>query len=100
MYLLTIFFYHLDVQNNLHKYFLRDGVYEWMNIVTLEAAYDFNRFKFPLQLCGSIGYVHNWFTSIGNDEPSASTGYSKYESDEYKENRGVVISVWFKAFTF
>lgn len=87
-------------RNNLHKYFLRDGVYEWMNIVTLEAAYDFNKFGFPLQLCGSIGYVHNWFTSIGNDIPSASTGYAKYESEEYKENRGVVISMWVKAFTF
>ena len=87
-------------RNNLHKYFLRDGVYEWMNILALEASYDFKKDGIPLQVYASIGYVHNWFTSIGNAEASKSTKYSKYSSEEYKENRGFVISLGIKAFAF
>ena len=87
-------------RNNLHKYFLKDGVYEWMNVFSLNAAYNFNHLGVPIQLYSTIGYVHNWFTSIGTAEPSKNTKYEKYTSDEYKENRGVVISVGVKAFHF
>nr|MCR4900110.1 hypothetical protein [Treponema sp.] len=83
-----------------HKYFLKDGVYEWMNIVGFDASYNFKHFGIPVQIYSSVGYVHNWFTSIGNSKPSAKTSYKKYSSSEYKENRGVVISVGIRAFAF
>ena len=84
-------------RNNLHKYFLKDGVYEWMNILALQASYDCKHFGIPLQFYGTVGYVHNWFTSIGSATPSKNTKYSKYSSDEYKEDRGVVLSLGIKA---
>ena len=84
-------------RNNLHKYFLKDGVYEWMNILALQASYDCKPFGIPLQFYGTVGYVHNWFTSIGSATPSKNTKYSKYSSDEYKEDRGVVLSLGIKA---
>ena len=84
-------------RNNLHKYFLKDGVYEWMNILALQASYDCKHFGIPLQFYGTIGYVHNWFTSIGSATPSKNAKYSKYSSDEYKEDRGVVLSLGIKA---
>ena len=87
-------------RNNLHKYFLHDGVYEWMNIFTLEAAYDFNHFGIPVQLYGTAGFVNNWFTTIGGAKPSKNTKYTKFTSEEYKETRGVVISLGIKAFAF
>nr|MCR4900784.1 hypothetical protein [Treponema sp.] len=51
-------------RSNLHKYFLKDGVYEWMNIVGFDASYNFKHFGIPVQIYSSVGYVHNWFTSI------------------------------------
>lgn len=84
-------------RNNLHKYFLKDGVYEWMNILALQASYDCKHFGIPLQFYGTVGYVHNWFTSIGRATPSKNAKYSKYSSDEYKEDRGVVLSLGIKA---
>ena len=84
-------------RNNLHKYFLKDGVYEWMNILALQASYDCKHFGIPLQFYGTVGYVHNWFTSIGSATPSKNAKYSKYSSDEYKEDRGVVLSLGIKA---
>lgn len=86
-------------RNNLHKYFLHDGVYEWMNVFAIDASFDLKKYKIPLKLFGSIGYVHNWFTSIGNETPSSKTKYYKYTSDEYTNNKGVIISIGFKAFT-
>ena len=87
-------------RNNLHKYFLKDGVYEWMNILALQASYDCKHFGIPLQFYGTVGYVHNWFTSIGSATPSKNAKYSKYSSDEYKEDRGVVLSLGIKACLF
>jgi len=87
-------------RNNLHKYFLKDGTYEWMNIIALEASYDFNHFGVPIKLYGTIGYVHNWFTTIGDASPSKNTKYSKFSNDEYKENRGLVLSLGIKACAF
>ena len=69
-----------------------------MNIISFTASYDFEGNNIPLQIYGTVGYVHNWFTSIGDAEPSKTTAYSKYESDEYQENRGVVLSIGVKAF--
>lgn len=85
-------------RNNLHKYFLRDGVYEWMNVFAIEAAYDFNKYGAPLKLYGTIGYVNNWFTTIGKATPSRTTSYEKFTSDEYKNTNGVILSIGIKAF--
>lgn len=87
-------------RNNIHKYFLHDGAYEWTNIIALEGSYNFNQLKIPIQLYGTIGYVNNWFTDIGSGIPSSSTPYSRFTNDDYKENSGVVISVGLKAFAF
>ena len=86
------------LRDQLKKYFLHDGTYEWMNIITLTASYDLERHGIPVQVLGSLGYVHNWFTSIGTAEPSATIPYSFINTDEYSESRGVVISLGIKAF--
>lgn len=86
------------LRDKLTKYFLHDGTYEWMNIITVTASYDFDRHGIPLQVFGSLGYVHNWFTSIGSAEPGESTPFYKINTDEYCETRGLVLSLSIKAF--
>ena len=87
-------------RNNLHKYFLKDGVYEWMNVFAIEAAYNFNYIGIPVQLYSTVGYVNNWFTTIGGATPSKDAKYYTFSNEEYKANKGVVISVGIKAFSF
>ena len=85
-------------RGELRKYFLRDGTYEWMNICSLYGSYDLKRHGFPIQIYGTIGYVANWFTTIGDANPSKTTDYYVFESDEYNSLNGLVITVGVKAF--
>ncbi|MCR4734780.1 MAG: hypothetical protein K5829_07255 [Treponema sp.] len=89
-----------SLRGQLSKYFLKDGTYEWMNIVSLSGSYDLKRHGIPLFLYATVGYVNNWFTSIGSQTPSKNAKYEKYNTDEYKDTQGVVISVGFKAFKY
>ena len=95
-------------RDDLEKYFLRDGTYEWSNIVSIKASYDFHRFKVPVKLYGSIGYIYDWFTSIDDSEygydsngdckSSKTTEYHYVNNDEYHDKHGVVVTVGFSAF--
>lgn len=85
-----------DIYN---KYFLHDGAYEWSNIIKIDATYDFNRNKFPLQLYVSAGYIYDYWTRSegGMDK---KTPYHRINTAEYPTLHGVVVSVGFKMFSF
>lgn len=85
-------------RGSLTKYFLHDGTYEWMNIVSLTSSYAFDICKVPVEIYSTLGYVHNWFTSINGASPSKNTKYSKINTAEYQENRGAVMSLGVKIF--
>lgn len=82
-----------------YKYFLHDGAYEWTHIFALDASYDFNVKKVPVQIYGSIGYVYDYWTQSegGMDE---KTPYHKINTTEYPVKNGFVLTVGFKAFSF
>lgn len=86
------------IRDSLYKYFLHDGVYEWMNIITLEAAYNLNTFKIPAQLTCSVGYLYDYFTASG--AANTKTPYHKIDTPEYPVKSGVIISVGVKLFAF
>lgn len=89
-----------EIRKELEKYFLHDGTYEWMNVITLSAEYDLNNIGLPCKIMLSSSYVHNWFTTISNDEdPGYSTEYYSFTSPDYIENRGFVFSLGLKIFT-
>lgn len=88
-----------EIRKDLRKYFLQDGTYEWMNIFNLCASYDLKSIGLPFMIYSSIGYIHNWFTTV-YDEPGVNTNYYFYNVPDYLENRGCVISVGFKAFKY
>lgn len=81
------------------KYFLHDGAYEWSHIIELDATYDLNAFKFPLQLYVGAGYIYDYWTKSegGMDE---KTPYHRINTAEYPTLSGAVITVGFKAFSF
>ena len=86
-----------------HKYFLKDGAYEWTNMVMIDASYDLRSHNLPMQFSASIGYIYDFFTVSGKyNEPadmrivdSSDPLYSLYPT-----TTGVVLSLGFKFFTF
>lgn len=84
-------------RSEYYKYFLQDGVYEWTNILALDASYNFTQIKFPLMLNMSIGYVYDWFTKADGGIDTKSS-YHDYSSSEYSGYNGFVCSLGIKAF--
>ena len=82
-----------------YKYFLHDGAYEWTNMITLDASYNFNRMKVPLQIYGKLGYVHDYFTQ-SEGGANQKTPYHQIDTEEYPAKDGFVLSIGFKAFAF
>lgn len=79
------------------KYFLKDGTYEWMSVITLDGSVNLNSFNVPLKLNGSVGYIYDWFTGI-EGEGGKNTKYKYINSNEYPERNGFVLSLGFTAF--
>ena len=86
-----------------HKYFLRDGVYEWTSMVILDGSYDFRSHRLPMELTFSAGYIYDWFTSSGKYNTPSSIRLIDNKSPlyaTYPTTSGVVLSMGFKFFTF
>lgn len=74
------------------KYFLRDGTYEWSNVVSLRCSYNLRQFDIPVTINAGLGYIYDWFTGI-EGEKGKDTPYSKINTDEYSEKHGVVFNL-------
>lgn len=90
-------------RDNLEKYFLRDGTYEWSNIVSLHCSYDLKKINLPIKIYGSIGYVYDWFTAIDDDayakikaenyDNAKNNEYHYINNNEYIDKNGFVITI-------
>lgn len=86
-------------REQLTKYFLRDGTYEWTTVFSLNASYDFKSFLVPVKLFINFGYMYQWYTGI-IDKPGKKTNYYYLNNDEYKDKNGVVLTVGLKLFAY
>ena len=86
-------------RNSLRKYFLRDGVYEWMSIFSLYGSYDFKNFNVPVKVFLNMGYIYQWFTGI-DGTPSSSTPYHYINTPEYTDKNGFVFTLGIKLFSY
>ena len=80
-----------------YKYFLKDGAYEWSNIITLSGSCNLNSYGIPASLNLCAGYVYDYFTDNEGDVGECSQ-YHKIETKEYNTTNGFVFSIGFKAF--
>ena len=79
-------------RDELNKYFLHDGTYEWSNIISLNCNYNFRKFSVPVTAYAQIGYIYDWFTGI-TGEPVFKTPFTVVNNEEYKEKNGVVLNL-------
>ncbi|MBD5443750.1 MAG: hypothetical protein HDR34_10195 [Treponema sp.] len=84
-------------RDNLRKYFLRDGAYEWTHIVSLGVSYDFKQFKVPIVLNCSLGFVYSSFTDT-DSALGVKGDYHKIDTDEYSAVTGFVATLGFTIF--
>ena len=75
-------------RSGLRKSFLKDGVYEWSNIISLYAGYDFRKVNLPLKMYANIGYIYDWFTDttatdLNDIDNMKSASFHYINTDEY-----------------
>ncbi len=84
-------------RDDLNKYFLKDGCYEWTNIIAVSGDVDLKRWGLPLKMNLSCGYVYDWFTDT-KEEIGESGSYDYINTYEYPTTSGFVFSIGFSAF--
>lgn len=91
-------------RNDLKKYFLKDGAYEWNLILQIGGSYDFRPKGVPVTVYGSIGYLNTWWSLLDNYTADHKAGkgsegsYSFKETAEYEWKQGVIVSFGIKVF--
>lgn len=100
-------------RDDLKKYFLRDGAYNWMHIVSINASYTNKKSKYPFEIGATVGFLYSYYTTIdqdiynerdmvshyGNNGNSGADSYTEYhfvDTEEYPVQCGVVLSLGVK----
>ena len=93
-------------REELRKFFLHDGAYNWMHILSAGGRFTVNT-KFPLSFYGNIGFIFSYFTMINSDNynrsvygnngncknANFSTPYYIANTDEYPTTFGTVLTI-------
>ena len=97
-------------RNKLKKYFLHDGAYNWMHIISAEVGIDLKYKDTPVKLFTSAGLMYSYYTMIdstvyekrkalGNNGNSGADKYTKFyiaDTYEYPAIFGAVLTVGIK----
>jgi len=54
-------------RHRIRKYFLRDGAYQWMNILKIGGEYSLTNQKIPVRAFGEFGGIYSYFTDVEPD---------------------------------
>lgn len=95
-------------RDDLRKYFLHDGAYNWIHILSAGGRFTLNT-KFPLSFYSNIGFIFSYFTTIDPDNydrsvygnngncknADFSTPYNIANTDEYPTTFGAVLTIGF-----
>ncbi len=90
-------------RDDLKKYFLHDGAYNWIHIIQLGGSINLRKWGIPVDFFGNCGFMYSYYTMIA-DEDYDSTGKAKKGSDfstnafkvntnEYPTQIGVVLTI-------
>lgn len=67
-------------RDDLEKYFLHDGAYNWMHIVKLESTFEHKNVNRTLQFNLNLGFLYSYYTVIDDEN------YGRYDEDNYGNN--------------
>jgi hypothetical protein len=82
----------------LKRFFLKDGAYQWMNII--KAGAEWNLPRLPISLYGEAGVNYSFFTNIGEkaNETGKAHSYSVVDTSEYPKSTGFIVQIGFKVY--
>lgn len=85
-------------RDDIKKYFLHDGAYQWFHIIKLGASWSLRKYRLPVTLYGEAGYVYSFFTNIEDGKANTNQSYEYHVVDttEYPTSQGVIVSGGFK----
>ena len=70
-------------RNNIRKFFLRDGAYQWMNVVRLRGEHSLTARNLPIRAFAEIGGVYSFFTDIRGEPNSGRQSFRRVNTPEY-----------------
>lgn len=88
-------------RDELKKYFLHDGAYNWMHIVNVGGSINLNN-KNNITIFGNLGFVYSYFTKIDNASYTNDgeckncdfkTKFEKVNDNEYKDMIGGILTL-------
>ena len=80
------------------KYFLKDGVYRWDNIIRLGGSWNLRFGAMPVTISAETGFVTRRFTINGKAGVGNEAEYEALDDSVYPAGRGLVFSVGFRLF--
>jgi len=88
-------------RDELEKFFLKDGAYQWMHIFKLRGEYSFTGMKAPVKIFLEIGGVYSYFTDIDSDiapNSGSANPYSIINKKEYPHSLSFIGIIGIKIF--
>lgn len=91
-------------RDDLKKYFLHDGAYNWMHILSLGGSVQSRKTKIPFKVSANAGFLFSYYTVIdsetyndrdqnGVSSADMSTPYHFVDNAEYPVQCGVVLTL-------
>jgi hypothetical protein len=83
--------------DNTHKDFLNDGVYQWDHVVKAGGTYSLKSRNIPVSLFGEAGVVITRFTEKGRPDPDNNPS-GPWDYSVYKDSTGFILSFGFRLY--
>jgi len=83
---------------HLRKYFLRDGAYQWINIVRLRGEHSLAARNLPVRVFAEIGGVYSFFTDIAGEPNSGRYSYRRINTPQYPVSLNFIASLGIQIF--
>jgi hypothetical protein len=86
-------------KNELKKFFLKDGAYQWLHIVKAGGEYAFEKLALPVTVFGEAGVIFSYYTDISGTANSGNpSGYSIIDTAEYPTSKYFIVTLGFRLF--
>ncbi len=102
-------------RENLHKYFLHDGAYNWLHILSASASVTMKKSRLPFQVFATAGLIYSYYTVIDSDtyekhydtysdsyqnSADSKTVYTAVDTDEYPVRFGGILTFGIRLFNW
>jgi len=85
-------------RDGLEIYFLRDGAYQWLNILRLRGDYSFTGSNIPVKGFMEIGGVYSFFTDINGEPNTGSHSFKMINTPQYPQTLRFIATIGVQIF--